>query len=463
MKKQLGYSVSVGLMISSLAAQATMTPTYERGLKNVYFTSPNGVQEVCVIPSHYPEIKYKKKDQKKEEKLCSYSFYDTSASDQAEGKETVALMPKLNSTNPGVNIYEIPKGATAEQVISSKGELDGASKIGKYKNSTSCSYTPSLVGYYHVSRILGGIARVPIAVLRSMDIETHKDIAEIGVRQTKVGDLINTTWASLLSSLSSGLASTKKDLLMTDDGKQSYGAVIVNPKNEKSYGDLFTGGPDRAAAFRDKNEIFKLVKNQAPISSIAPSSWTQKSVQNLFAMRDASEFILLDHLLDQQDRFGNIAFQIKLAYMTQETKNSVTDTDLEAADQEDYDKDKKENTVVLDKAPLAIKSMILKDNDCGVSKTNVVKAAGLLKLVAHMNPKTYKKLIQFQRSIGANAAFFTKNLMFTATDYRELVANVNDAVQILSSNCASGKLKLDLDLETYLTTGAVKAASCDVP
>jgi hypothetical protein len=67
-------STFLATALTSLTAQATLTPTIERGDQNIYFNSPNGVQEVCVIPQHYEEAKYSKKDLKTEQELCSYSF-----------------------------------------------------------------------------------------------------------------------------------------------------------------------------------------------------------------------------------------------------------------------------------------------------------------------------------------------------------------------------------------------------
>ncbi|MFZ3229258.1 MAG: hypothetical protein WA160_03550 [Pseudobdellovibrio sp.] len=457
----MNLSIVTAMTVFTQLAFATLTPTLERGEKNIYFDSPNGVKEVCVLPKHYPDVKYNKKDLNKEIELCSYSFYDSiSAEEVAAGKSTVAMCAKENSTNPAINIYGLAKDLTKESLELADCKSDDAVKIGKYKNSTSCSYTPSILGYYHVSRILGGIGRVPPSVLRTMDIQTHVRLAEIGVNKTRSEALIHTTWNSLLFSLKAGLSSSKKDLLMTDDGRQSYGVFIVNPKKEMFYKELFSAGEDRAEAFELKNIAFGMLKNQSPISSIVKNQWTAENIQKLLIMRDTSEFILLDHLLDQQDRFGNIAYQDRFVYRK---KNSDTEmAELEFAnDISDFTQDKSSGNTA-DLAPLKIKSMILKDNDCGVSKVNLIKNAGLLKLVAHMNPKTYKRVMQFQRSIADNKTFFTSNLLFTQADYEGLVDNLNDAASILTSNCKSGLLKLDLDIETYLTSGSVTAASCEI-
>jgi hypothetical protein len=455
-------SILLAGMIASQSALATLTPTIERGEKNVYYTSPRGIQEVCVIPAKYPGAKYSHKDLKKEQELCNYTFYPTSATEEAEHKQTVALCAKTNSTNPAVNIYEIDTGKGETQASIEKNDCDDADKIGKYKNSTSCSYTPSILAYYHVSRALGGIGNVPVSVLRSMDIETHKSLAKEGLKNTKSGELINQTWAGLNSILNQGLAHSKKDLVLTDDGQQSYGAFIVNPNGEAMYKELFNSGADRAAAFRDQNALFKLVKDSRSLSDIVTSDWNQGNVQKLFAMRDITEFILLDHILDQQDRFGNIAYQTQSVYMG---KDKAEDTSFEVKSslkQKDVEKDKSEGLVDNSKPVLQVKQMTLKDNDCGVSKSNVVKQAQLLSYVRHMNPKTYKRLLELQKSVVENKKFFISNLMFTGKDFDEMVANINDAVKTLKGNCESGKLRLDLDIETYLETGKPSTGSCSL-
>lgn len=457
----------------SAQAMATLTPTLERGDKNIYFNSPRNIQEVCVIPKHYPNASYKKSDLETEQKLCSYSFYKVTVAEAQLGFQSAAICPKLNSTNPGTEFHKIPENMTKEDVEINL--CEGASKIGKFKNSTSCSYAPSIIGYYHVSRILGGIGRVPPSVLRSVDIETHKKVAEKAIKLTSKDPsaLIYQTWTSLYTKLRQGLAHKDKDLLLSDDGQQSYGAFIKNPSQEEFYKELFTSGADRAVAFRDKNFIFQMVKDKKSIEQIVANQWEATNIQKLYAMRDATEFILLDHLLDQQDRFGNIAYQNRLVYQAKDQKTGQIILKI-ADDMEEYTVDKNSGIVISQFQPIQFKSMLLKDNDCGVSKENKVKIAGLLNEISHMNPKTYKKLMQLQKEMSSQAMlengqtqektiaqFFTRNLMFSGFDYKEFVANVADAARIIKTNCQSGKLKLDLDIETYLTTGKINAAACE--
>lgn len=452
-------------ILASTQVFATLTPTFERGERNVYHISPRGVQEVCVIPKKYPDAKYSKKDIKKEIELCNSSFYDVTPEEAAQGRTTVALCAKENSTNPGVNVFELAANQSKSQVENR--DCKDASKLAKYKNSISCSATPAIIGYYHLSRILGKIGRVPVSVLRSMDIETHKKLGNEAMKeietQKKTADLIYQTWGGLMSHLNQGLKSSKKDQLLTDDGQQSYGAVIVNPKKEDFYADLFTKGTDRAQAFKSNNIVFGLVRSSRPLDVMFSSNWTQDNVQKMYAMKDATEFILMDHIMDQQDRFGNIAEIEVTAFMAKDDlKDEKYDLQIEK-DPTEYTKALAAGLVDPKRSQaFKIKSMVLKDNDCGVTKTNVVKAAGLLREIRHMDPKTYKRLLQFQSTAAANKNFFVQNLMFTAADYNETIANLNDAVSILKTNCKSGLLKLDLDVDYYLETGKLKTGSCEL-
>src|SRR5262249_54188011 len=188
-----------------------------------------------------------------------------------------AVCPKLNSTNPGLDIHSLPQGSTPDQVEAARCKIAGAHKIAKYKLSSSCSYTPSILGYYHVSRMLGGIADVPPSVLRTFDLQNHISIGRAALAQTSSGSLIHQTWASLMAQLTAGAASKRRDLLLTDDFAQSYGALSENPTDESFYKEFFNGGANnvsRAANFRDKNPIAAMLARNADISTVVGRNFT---------------------------------------------------------------------------------------------------------------------------------------------------------------------------------------------
>lgn len=445
------------ISLQSLAASAALNLSTLQGEQILNFTSPNGTQEVCIIPHRYPETAYKVGDRRKEQELCSQDFH-----------RSVALCPKTNSTNPAVYVYKIDpiKGHTSKEQLESI-NCEGATREGKYKNSTSCSYAPSIIAYYHFSQILGGIGGVPVSVARTLDVYTHKNVALKGVALTNAPDLINTTWNNLLGILNQGISFLERgasvgpraSMVLTTDRKQSFGAYSENPKNEIFYRELFNGGTDRAAGFRDNNRMFRLVRDQRPLSEVVPAAWTQDGVQKLHAMRDITEFVVLDHLLNQQDRFGNIAAYVRTGYFKKQEDGSFQFK--LGKDMNEYNRDLAAGLIDTAKPPLRINSMVLKDNDCGVNKSNVIRTAGLLNLLGHMSPELYRKLRALKASMPINKNFFINTLHMTERDYNSVRANLNEAVEILERNCLAGTLKLDLRINKYLSTGVAEAASCE--
>src|SRR5689334_324393 len=153
--KNMGFRralCGMGLLIGSIGtflatdANATLSAHLQRGEKLVEHPISRRNAEVCVIPKHFAGAAYGETDLKAEERLCAI-----------DENTNAAVCPKTNSTNPGIDFYSLPQGATPKRVETARCKTAGAKKIAKYKLSTSCSYTPSILGYYHVSRILGGI------------------------------------------------------------------------------------------------------------------------------------------------------------------------------------------------------------------------------------------------------------------------------------------------------------------
>src|SRR6266446_6492271 len=291
------------LCIASLAAAsayATLSAHFQRGTKLVELPVPGRDSEVCVIPKHFGEATYLGEDLKAEAHLCGI-----------DENANAAVCPKTNSTNPGLDIYSISQGSTPKEVQSARCKVHGTKKIAKYKLSTSCSYTPSILGYYHLSRMLGGIANVPPAVLRTVDRQNHVTLGHTALGETASNSLIHQTWASLLSQLAAGAAASKRDFLLTDDFTQSYGALSVNPTNEQFYKEFFNGGSNnvaRAATFRDKNPIVAILARNTDVCTFVGRTFTTANVQTMVQLKDAADLIVIDSLMNQQDRFGNIHY-----------------------------------------------------------------------------------------------------------------------------------------------------------
>ena len=126
-------------------------------------------REECVAlpPAPGTEIDSGRKDD--EDALCEIKFDDLN----------VIFCPALHSTNPGTDIYELPTGvsrASFEQKECVKETKRHANFLAKFKQSTSCSYTPAILAYGKVADALKIHVDVPAVVYRTMEPATHKGV-----------------------------------------------------------------------------------------------------------------------------------------------------------------------------------------------------------------------------------------------------------------------------------------------
>jgi hypothetical protein len=167
--------------------------------------------------------------------------------------------------------------------------------------------------------------------------------------------------------------------------------------------------------------------------------------------------IVLDTLMNQQDRFGNIHYLETFYYRdttdlnsdgTPKLKSSKTLTAAEAAKV----------------SAVKVKQMLLKDNDCGVDKQNIAMEAGLLNRVAHVDPITYRGILHLDAIADSTETktFFLQELIFTPNDYANVRKNLNDLAVTLHRNCTQGRLRLDLDLHRHFSDQPLKPQSCDL-
>ncbi len=428
---------STALSLATLAyAAGGFNIRADRGESRTEFKSPNGEAEVCIIPKHFPgaEDEYPKKAGEKEAKLCAIDFYGKSGPNQ---DVPTATCPKLFSTNPGLEIEQLPEGMSRDQYFNNeckKEQNRAGEKLAKFKQSISCSYTPSILAYYHVGMALGGSVEVPAAVIRTMDIAEHKKITAFARKFAK--DTIAQTWASWSSAEANPASYSRHDRVFTDDSRQIYGALSQNPKGENKYSEInaglngFLGSQGWANVRSDKTA--------AQIAGTTLESAAQKIIQ----MKDIVNMLVMDYVFAQQDRFGNIAEQDQVYSLVTNDKGKLS-----------VKKDKKKKDTQLQPGQVVVKEMLLKDNDCGMRQDeNKVKQNKMLEQIRHMAPKNYKKLMQFAQDVTKPeiAAYLKNELLLTSDDVKDLQNNTIAAAKIIKGLCDAGKLKLDLDLEAHL-------------
>jgi hypothetical protein len=432
-----------------------------RGAKTIHFaaTTTGSPDEICVLPKHLTGADYKSGDTKSEGELCSYSFFGVHPREADAPFKEVAICPKLSSTNPGTDVQELVAGKSREETQKAICALDDrpTKLLAKFKQSLTCSYTPSILGYYHLSRALGGAGDVKPAVVRTMDLAEHRKL--VGTALTILGSKPDNSfpkisWLQYRSTEATPAASRSKDAIYTQDLLQIYGGMQENARGEAKYSEINRRAADpNASGLFVQTPQYKRVIDGRPLSQIAGKTLAE-AAQPVTVMRDISELLVLDYLMSQQDRFGNIH---EIDYVVFPKEGGGTDKVKKSK------VDDKE--IPMPAGGVVVKKMILKDNDCGgPAKTNVVKNAGLLDQMRHMNAGTYKNL----RWLAANFApgteapkFFVGEALFGQKDIDMLRGNLATASQKLHDACVSGKLLLDLDLDDHLAGKAHDPASCE--
>ena len=162
--------------------------------------APNGTVELATRPATFPghpEI-YSKKDIEKEKELADIDFYNGKTKDGLD----IVLIPKTYSTSPGINVHavKLPAGVSRlsyAEAHATKSQPSGDEVIAKYKQTipTHFTYSPSILGYYHLSRFLDA-GHVEPAIVRTMDVDAHKPLADLG-KAKAIGSNNRKQWTEL--------------------------------------------------------------------------------------------------------------------------------------------------------------------------------------------------------------------------------------------------------------------------
>jgi hypothetical protein len=390
-------------------------------------TAPSGTVELATRPSTFPghpEI-YSKKDIEKEKELAEIDFYSGKTT---EGLDIVVI-PKTYSTSPGLNIHAIklPAGVSRLSYAEShtgKAHSSDVKIIAKYKQSipNHFTYSPSILGYYHLSRFLDA-GHVEPAIVRTMDVSAHKPLADLG-KAKAIGSNNRKQWTELRALDDAHSNPT----LYTQDGKQLYGALQANPTGEESYPHLSDLGG--AGAFAASSEFAKVTDPNALKLSYkdAGGKLNQVAVQQIVQIRDLSDMVLMDFIMSQADRFsGNmhsekIYLWIENGILKNESKKSDP---AKAAEQLKH----------IAPDAVVVNRMIMKDNDAGLISGNSAETYHLLEKISHMDSKTYNRLLDLQKELQKQevAQWFQTELLFTPADFETVKENVDQAVGILTA------------------------------
>ena len=168
-------------------------------------------------------------------------------------------------------------------------------------------------------------------------------------------------------------------------------------------------------------------------------------------MRDMSEMLLIDSLMQQNDRTsgGNIHASTEVIYR----------------DGSEFRTDKTGKNVPPGLPQVTVKRLHLVDNDCGLIEGpgSIVKQ-GFLGKINHMHPKTYVRLMQlaskWANDPGVKTFFQTEALFPSAqvSSFEKILLKTRDT---LRAKCKQSDHFLDLDIDDYFNGKQPDKRLCD--
>jgi len=444
------------------------------------YTSPNGIDEHCVILDRMPGGVYSDSDKEREQAFCSIDFY----------ADSHALCPKVFSTSPGTLVYDISRGSFAgkaktfedRQCATSSPVKRGA--LGEpvsYKMTmndahTSATFATASLLYYHFSRFLDTAIHVPVSVYRSMDKEVHLvRVTQRGLEvsaQHKGGAMNHAGWEVMQAAENNPAAYHSTDELFTHDTKQVHG-VLLHPHGDR-YNAEINGtrksgwGVGQSLDFQETAPFLALRSEQplleaieAGIHEAADNTILRQAMQHgvvteqmVFWMQELTEITLLDYIFSQQDRIGNIDY-LNYWYWVDHGEIRRVPASSSTVPEE-----------IAIHHPVKLRYTQLNDNDAGarLPYANFTKKTQMIEKIRHYNPDTYRRLMQLAADFEEQGELYNYVLNtfgLSNKQFEQVLNNTRLAAGILRDSCRAGKLRFDLDPAIFLATGEAKVHKVD--
>lgn len=457
------------LLLISLIAFPALASDAVLGTEST-FTSPNGVAERCVRIAQIPGGDYSNGDIEDEEAYCSIDLY----------APDVALCPKTWSTSPGTMIYDISEGPYANDRAGfernacheGKSAKDfAADELAKFKmtmnaSGTSGTYAPSSLVYYHLSRYLQASVEVPVAVWRSMDAASHRsEVSERGLAMTGSAQRMNHEgWRHLVNAEANPASYSPTDDIMTADRSQVYGVLLLSPGHR--YGSEINGtrksgwGAGQNRDFQ-KTPAYLALRADMPLTEAISAGLEEATSdrqirkdlsdqgspqQMVFWMRELSEIVLMDFIMSQQDRVGNIDFTPYWYWVEEGDAKHKKAKHHEPGDGE------------VPEGAILLRRTNLNDNDAGgrVAYANFAKTTEMLQKLRHFDGGVYERLIALNADLQSQGPIYewlSTSLGLKDAEVRQFVNNTALATSILQDSCRAGRLRFDLNPVRVLETG----------
>jgi hypothetical protein len=400
--------------------------------------------------------------------------------------ESVAVCPKTWSTSPGAPVYSLSGTEWEVNAAGFEAEFCGAgghardrahSELAIFKNSlngrkTSGTFAPAALLYYHFSRLLETQVQVPVAVPVEFPVSAYRArVVKPGLAYSDSGRLgmMHEGWLEMDRALSDPAAYSHRQELFTADGQWLWGVFLL--EEGRRYGPEVNG--TRASGWGDgqnrdfqQTAPFLALRADLPLAQaiaagidrarqdegMAGALSAETSPQQVARwMRDITEIVILDYMLRQQDRIGNVDYVWRWHWLE--------DGELRLAEDQPAD----ENA-------LRLRLSVLNDNDAGVraSYANYAARTDMLADWHHMDADLYRRLqalaTDFQGS-GPVAQAVRRNYRISSREADGIIQRGIELAARLRQRCEAGALRFDLSPQGMLSPDDAQeeAAACAGP
>lgn len=441
------------------------------------FTSWFGVNEQCVRITPMPSAAYSEIDIAGEETLCAMDLYNMN----------IGLCPKIWSTSPSIVLYDLVGSKLENDRRKFQEDICAGGKAARYvasaelarlkftmnQSGASAAYAPAPTLYYHLSRYLGTSVEVAPAVWRSIDQQVLLGEVALGGALFTEGSSrtkkIHVAWQTIVDTIrdpesynQEGAYGTYEDLLLAD-GLHAYGTLLnatgsgfdeeVNGLEDDGLGDVaemrhFIRTPGYIALMVDaplpEAITAGVERANPPVSETRPEGLSD--VEVAYWARELAETTLLDAILSQKDRPGNID---RREYFAWTAGGAVRWA--EAATHQPGD-----DTVPED--AISIHRLVLNDNDAAVrvEYQNDALMSGMLARLRHFDAGTYDRLQMLASDLRGEGPVWNWLRDSTGISWHEadrIVQNTLIAAETLAQSCEVGLLRFDLHPDEFFLTG----------
>jgi hypothetical protein len=213
--------------------------------------------------------------------------------------------------------------------------------------------------------------------------------------------------------------------------------------------------PPREAA---RNAIAEARRNPLMASDLPA---TTSVAQVIIWMQDVLEITLLDYLLGQQDRIGNIDYNWRWYWLQDgELQSAPAAGDAVPAQLRQHDL-------------IRLRQSAINDNDAGVRRgyADYAERTHMLEGLRHYNPELYQRLGRLAADLAARGPAYrwlTGSAGLSSGEAEAIAGRATRAFELLDADCRRGTLRLDLDPALALRADLLDdpgpaPAACDIP